>query len=200
MSFNCNSCECELDDDEIRWAYDLPYCINCFYENYNTCCNCGTTMDSDNTFYNDDGDTYCDDCYEYDYDPNCPDDPNVEDSDRELVINLCKNWLKNKSFTKSLLRINSKDHQLPLIRSKIGFVDRQIYIYGLIDRDEYQIKASPAIFNLVSQYVSLNNWDVTLAKDSGANRLGISYSIRNEKQEQLISLIKEITYRPQIHI
>jgi hypothetical protein len=191
MSIECTNCGCEFDEDDIRWYGDAPYCEDCFSDRYTYCYRCDEPVNRDYCHYDSTGEPICDDCYENEVDYNAPDNPEINDVEREQIINLSKCWLKGEK-PKSLIRINRHDFYLKEIQEGSGLVDLSLYLYGLIDRDEYQLRVSPNIFNRISQYVSLNNWDVKLYEDKGHNRLGISKALREEKKEEIIQLIKSI--------
>ena len=78
--------------------------------------------------YNDEGDPYCSDCYESNYDDDAPDNPDVTDTDRELVVKLSRSWLQGKIETRRPLFINDKDILLRTIKDKVGLVDNPIYV------------------------------------------------------------------------
>ena len=135
----------------------------------------------------------CSDCYEEDEDPDAPDDPQIFDSQRNEIISLAKDWLNGKR-PKRLIKINPNDFSLAEIQAGVGLVDHVLYLYGLQDREEYQIKASPNLFNRVSQYTTLNNWDITIIQDVGTNRIGISRSLqRNQTTMKSSNLLRNLT-------
>ena len=188
----CTSCDNEFDSDDIRWYGDDPYCENCFFDRYTYCSQCDEPVNRDCCRYDSNDDPICDDCFEEDIDNNAPDNPEISDAEREQIVTLSKSWLKGER-SKTLIRINRHDLYLSDIQEKAGLVSNPIYLYGLIDRDDYQIRVSHNIFNQVSQHVTLNNWGVTLEEGTGVNRLGISRSLRENKLTDVIELIKEIT-------
>ena len=106
--YQCTSCEAEIADSDVRWAFDEPYCDECFSESYNYCSRCDSVIYRSETHYNSDGDPYCSDCYDDDYDDDAPDNPEVYDSDRELIISLSRSWLQGKTETKRPIYINRK--------------------------------------------------------------------------------------------
>jgi len=189
----CHNCEDELHDDEVRWAFEEPYCEDCFDNMFNYCCRCDSVIYRESAHYNDDGDPYCADCYESDFDDDAPDNPDVSDSDRELVVKLSRSWLQGKVETRRSIFINDKDILLKTIKDKVGLVDNPIYVFGLVDRDEYQLSASSDLFDRVQSYVLLNDIKVTVLSSPGCNRLGISLSLRKNNQQQIIEMIKQIT-------
>ena len=189
----CNGCNRELQDDEVRWAFDEPYCESCFDETFNYCSRCDSVIYRNETQYSSDGDPYCRDCFEDDYDGDSPENPDVYDSDRELIINLSRSWLKGNVDTRRPVYINQKDILLKTIKDKIGLVDKQIYIFGLLDRDEYQVLASDDIYEEVKEFVLVNNLDVKVNSSPGCNRIGISLSLRKDHQPEIINLIRSLT-------
>lgn len=188
----CDRCEEEITEDEVRWYGDDPYCEHCFFESYTYCSNCDDAVDRDYCRYDSNDDPVCDYCYGEDSDPEAPDDPEVFDCNRTEIISLATSWLTGKR-PKRLIKINHHDYRLTEIQEGIGLVDHALYLYGLQDREEYQIKVSPNLFNRVSQYTTLNNWDITIQQDTGTNRIGISRILRVKKLEKVIELLKELT-------
>ena len=190
----CEDCGRNLDEHEIRWGHDYRYCEDCFDERYNYCSNCDALIHREDTNWDDDGNPFCDECYSNLNDDDCPDNPDVDTEDIKHVVCLSHNWLKGIKEVNHRLNINRNDFLLTDIREKVGLIKKPLYLYGLLDREEYQIKASPNIYNLVSQYTTLNNWNIKTVEDVGANRLGISKHLREAKRENVINLIKEITF------
>lgn len=190
---HCNNCGESLNDGDARWAFEEPYCEDCFDNMFNYCCRCDTVIYRESAHYNDDGDPYCAECYEDNYDDDAPDNPDVTDSDRELVVKLSRSWLRGKVETRRPIFINDKDILLRTIKDKVGLVDNPIYVYGLVDRDEYQLSASTDIFSSVNQLTLLNDIKAKVQASAGCNRLGISLSLRRNNQKEVVELIKQIT-------
>lgn len=190
---HCNGCEKELSDDEVRWAFDEPYCESCFEDTFNFCSRCDSVINRNETHYNSEGDPYCEECFEEDYDDEAPDNPDVYDSDREHIVRLSRSWLQGKVDTKRPIYINPKDILLKTIKDKVGLVDTPIYLFGLIDRDEYQISASSDLFNEVQGFIQLNNFEAKIISTPGCRRLGLSQSVRRDNQTEIINLIKTLT-------
>lgn len=188
----CTSCEREYDPDDMRWFNDEPYCEECFFESFTFCSRCDEAIDRDYARYNSSDEAMCSDCYEEDDDPDAPENPEIFDSQRNEIISLAKDWLKGKR-PKRLIKINPNDFSLAEIQSGVGLVDHALYLYGLQDREEYQLRVSPNLFNRVSQYTSLNNWNIILEQDVGANRIGISRTLRENKFDSIIDLLKYLT-------
>ena len=139
-----------------RWAFEEPYCEDCFDNMFNYCCSCDGVIYRESAHYNDEGDPYCNDCYEDNYDDDAPDNPDVSDSDRELVVKLSRSWLQGKIETRRPLFINDKDILLRTIKDKVGLVDNPIYVFGLTDRDEYQLSATSDLFDTVQSFSTGN--------------------------------------------
>lgn len=195
----CTSCSGEFNSDDIRWFGDDPYCDDCFFDRYTYCNNCDEPVSRDYCSYNGDDDPICDDCYDDDIDYNAPDNPDISDSERKQIVSLCKCWLKGER-PKSLIRINKNDFHLSEIQTGVGLclpasggVEHVLYLYGLVDRDDFQIKASPNILPKVKEYISQNNITAIIKEDIGHNRLGISKILRENNLNQIIELIKLIT-------
>jgi hypothetical protein len=190
---HCHNCDEELRDDQVRWAFEEPYCEDCFDNMFNYCCRCDGVIYRESAHYNDEGDPYCSDCYESNYDDDAPDNPDVTDSDRELVVKLSRSWLQGKIETRRPLFINDKDILLRTIKDKVGLVDNPIYVFGLTDRDEYQISVTADLFDRVQTFVQLNDLKAIVVSSPGCNRLGISLTLRKNNQKEIIDLIKQIT-------
>lgn len=190
---HCNNCEEELHDDAVRWAFEEPYCEDCFDNMFNYCCRCDSVIYRENAHYNDDGDPYCSDCYQDDYDDDAPDNPDVTDSDREHVIKLSRSWLQGKIETRRPIFINDKDILLRTIKDKVGLVDSPIYVFGLIDRDEYQLSATSDLFDAVQSFLLVKQSTAKVISSPGCNRLGISLTLRKNHQSEIIELIKTVT-------
>ena len=104
---------------------------NCWDELYNYCSRCDGVILREHTLYDSAGDPLCNDCYEDNYDDDCPDNPPVTETDRELVIKLSRSWLQGKLETRRPIFINDKDILLKTIKDKVGLVDNPIYLFGL---------------------------------------------------------------------
>ncbi|MBX3006965.1 MAG: hypothetical protein KF816_02955 [Melioribacteraceae bacterium] len=190
----CSVCQCELESHQIRTASnDEIYCEECFSENYNYCNRCDEVISRDETQWDDEGDPLCSSCYENMHDDDSPDNPHVYDSDRKLILELSRSWLSDRSNHKSLLKINKNDFLLQKIRDSVGLVDNPIYLFGLIDRDEYQLSVSPNLMEEVKDFILINGLELKIIEGIGSNRIGISYSLRKDHLPTVIKLIKQIT-------
>ena len=109
------------------------------------------------------------------------------------MVKLSRSWLLGKIETRRPLFINDKDILLRTIKDKVGLVDNPIYVFGLVDRDEYQLSASADLFTSVHQFVLFNDIKANVVASPGCNRLGISLSMRKNNQKEIIELIKTIT-------
>lgn len=189
----CSNCNDVIPDGEVRWAYDDPYCEDCFDDNYTYCSHCDEVIARNLTIYDDDGEPFCNDCWSNENDDDAPDNPDVSEADRELIVHLSRNWLQGNIDNKKLITINKNDYHLQTIKDKVGLVEKSIYIFGLQDRDEYQISASSNIIEDVKEFVLLNLSGIKVSEGSGCNRLGISLSLRKNNSSEIIKLIKKIT-------
>ena len=189
----CTNCNDQLNEDEVRYAFEDPYCENCFGDRFSYCERCDTLMHHSDANFSSDGTPYCDDCYEEDFDDDCPDNPDVDDADRKLIIELSRNFLLGKSTKRSVIKINQNDFMLSRIKEKVGLVDSPIYLFGLKDRDEYQVSASQNLIDAVKENVLLNGLDWKVIEGIGCSRLGISYSLRKDNLGAVLKLIRNIT-------
>ncbi len=193
----CDNCTEKLDEDDVRWAYDLPFCSDCFNDRYCYCERCDELLTTSNAHFSEDY-AYCNDCWNEDFDASAPDNPDVDDADRKLIIELSRNWLQGKTTKRCVIKINSNDYMLPKVKEKVGLVETQLYVYGLRDRDEYQISASNNLIEFVKEHIMLNGLDWKVTEGIGCNRLGISHKLRNENFRELIKLIKDVA-RVRVH-
>jgi hypothetical protein len=194
----CTNCNCEIPSHQVKYAFDDVLCEECFSENYNVCNRCDEVISRDQTLWDGDGNPYCNDCYQDDYDSDCPDNPDVYDSDRKLILQLSRDWLNGRCNHKSLIRINTKDFQLQKIKDKIGLVDIPIYLFGLIDRDEYQLTVSPNLMDQVKEFILINGLDLKINEGIGSNRIGICYSLRKDHLPTVVKLIKQLTEQKEL--
>ena len=192
----CSTCEKEIDPDYARWYNDQPYCEDCFFETYTFCSRCDEPVERSYCRYDSNDEPVCDDCYEEDYDQDAPDNPEIFDSQRIEIITLAKDWLLGYK-PKRLIKISHNDYMLGEIQQKVGIVDKGLHLYGLQDRAEYQIKASNNIIEQVKDFTTKNNWEVIVISDTGVNRLGISWILRDTKLSDIVDLIKELTLIPE---
>lgn len=188
MSRYCEQCGESVSEDGGHWYNDELYCEGCFYDSYTYCQRCDDSVSRDYCHYDGDGDAICDECYDNDIDENAPVDPEINDSEREQIINLSKCWLKGKK-PKTLIRINRNDQHLQEIQAGVGLVVHALYLYGLQDRDEFQIKASADLIDKVKELAPKN---IIVFQDIGHNRLAISKTLRENNLTDIIQLIKSI--------
>jgi hypothetical protein len=191
MSSYCTNCGESTSEDNSHWYNDEVYCESCFYDSYTYCNRCDEAVNRDYCHYDGDGDAICSSCWEDDVDDNAPVNPEVNDSEREQILNLCKCWLKGEK-PKTLIRINRSDYRLEEIQTGVGLVDHALYLYGLADREEYQIKASPDIIEIVRTQISELRLEAIVIEDTGHHRLAISRTLRENNLEEIIQLIKSI--------
>jgi hypothetical protein len=145
-----------------------------------------------------DGNPYCSECYQDDYDKDCPDNPDVYEADRKLILQLSRDWLNGRCNHKSLIRINTKDFQLQKIKDKVGLVDIPIYLFGLIDRDEYQLSVSPNLMDQIKEFILINGLELQITEGIGADRIGISYTLRKDHLPTVVKLIKQLTEQKEL--
>jgi len=195
----CVQCGEKMSEGDAHWYDGEMYCESCFYDSYVYCSRCDEAISRENCTYNDNGDPVCDDCYDNDIDENAPVNPDVSDSEREQIITLCKCWLKGEK-AKTLIRINRGDLLLEEIQSRVGLVDHPIYLYGLSDRAEYQIKASSDILELVKSQVLELGLEAVVSEDIGHNRLAISKTLRRENLNGVVELIKRTTIKEKVQL
>ena len=189
----CNNCNEVIHDGEVRWAYEDAFCESCFNDAYTYCSACDSVVSRNEVVYNNSDDPLCNDCYSDAYDDDAPDNPPVEESDREYILTLSRNWLSGKIDFRRFININTKDFFLSEIRIKVGLIDSPINLYGLKERDEYQITISPDLEQTVKELLPESLKYFTIKYVEGVRRLGLSYNIRKDYRPEIIQLIKSIT-------
>ena len=63
MKITCVRCDNHFEEDEIKYAFEEPYCCDCFDERFTYCTRCDVIISNDDARYNDDGYAYCDECF-----------------------------------------------------------------------------------------------------------------------------------------
>lgn len=200
MRLRCEVCGIELGENEARYAFSSVLCEDCFSAGYTYCSRCDSTISRSDANYDDSGDAYCNSCWEEQYDDDCPKNPVVNDLDRQLIILLSRNWLQGKVDYRKPIEVNEYDKDLKEIRTKLGLVDKPLYCYGLMDREEYQITASFDLIDTVKKLVSDNNLNLIVQYTSGSRRIGISEDLRINNQSFVLNLLKNLTSNTQASI
>lgn len=189
----CSNCGYDATGEDLYWAEDSPYCVDCFHDLFNHCSRCNTVITIRDTYYDISGDPYCLECYQECCDDDAPDNPDVSQSHIEMIINLSRSWLNGNIERKKTIYINEKDLHLKTIRDNVGLVDNPVYFFGLADREEYQIVASSDLFEKVQEYCLLNQLQAKAVNTHGCKRIGISLSIRQNNQTEIINMIKSVS-------
>ena len=186
----CTNCNDIIPDGEVRWAYEDAYCENCFNDSYTYCSTCDSVISRNEVVYNNSDDPLCNECYQDAYDDDAPDNPEVSDIDREYILTLSRNWLSGKIDFRRFININTKDFFLSEIRTKVGLIDIPINLYGLKEREEYQITVSPDLEGSLKESLPESLKYFTIKSVEGVRRLGLSYNIRRDYRPDIIQLIK----------
>jgi hypothetical protein len=189
----CNNCNDVISDGEVRWAYEDPFCESCFNDSYTYCSACDSVISRNEVVYNNSDDPLCNDCYQDAYDDDAPDNPEVTDTDRDYILTLSRNWLSGKIDFRRFININTKDFFLSEIRNKVGLIDSPINLYGLKEREEYQITLSPDLEETLKELLPESLKYYTIKSVEGVRRLGLSYNIRRDNRQEIIQLIQSIT-------
>jgi hypothetical protein len=189
----CNNCGAQISDDEVRWAFDDPYCESCFNDSYTYCSCCDSVTHRNEISYDNADNPLCNDCYTEQNDDDAPDNPSVDESDREYILRLSRNWLAGKVDCRKFININTKDFFLSEIRTKVGLIDSPINLYGLKEREEYQISVSPDLEETLKDVLPESLRYYKIKSVEGVRRIGLSYNIRKEYRQQIIQFIKSLT-------
>ena len=189
----CTNCDDKIDDSEVRWAFDSPYCETCFDDRFTYCDRCDSVVSRDDASYVNEDETLCSECYNNTHDDDSPVNPDVNDSDREFILRMSRNWLAGKVDYRRFININTKDHYLSEIRTKVGLVDNPINLYGLKEREEYQISVSLDLEETLKENLPESIKYYKIISVAGVRRLGLSLNIRKDYREEVILLINSIT-------
>ena len=189
----CTNCNDAITDEEVRWAFDDPYCESCFNDSYTYCSCCDSVTHRNEICYDNSDNPLCNDCYKEQNDDDSPENPAVDQSDREYILRLSRNWLAGKIDCRKFININTKDYFLSEIRTKVGLIDTPINLYGLKERDEYQITISPDLEKTVKELLPESLKYYKIQSVEGVRRIGLSYNIRKDFRPQIIQLIKLLT-------
>ena len=189
----CTNCNNVLSDEETRFAFDDPFCESCFNDSYTYCSCCDSVVHRNEIVYDNSDNPLCNDCYSEQNDDDAPDNPEVDQNDREYILTLSRNWLAGKIDCRRFININTKDYFLSEIRTKVGLIDNPINLYGLKEREEYQITVSPDLDNSLRELLPESLKYYKIISVEGVRRIGLSYIIRKEFRPQIIWLIKSLT-------
>jgi hypothetical protein len=189
----CTNCNDIIPDGETRFAYEDPFCESCFNDSYTYCSACDSVISRNEVVYNNSDDPLCNDCYQDAYDDDAPDNPPVEESDREYILTLSRNWLSGKIDFRRFININTKDFYLSEIRTKVGLINRPVNLYGLKEREEYQITVSPDLEETLKDLLPESLKYYKIKSIEGVRRLGLSYNIRKDYRTEIIQLLKSLT-------
>lgn len=189
----CCGCDEEISEHETRWGFENPYCEECFHNRFIFCHRCDELTDRDDARFRSDGEAYCSDCFDEECDENSPVNPEVYNADREHIIDLSRMWLMGTQSRKTPLYINRRDFLLKAIRDQVGLVEHPVYLFGIKDREEYQISASPNLIDQVREFLMINGLSWKLTEGIGCNRIGLSLNIRSAELASAIKLIKHLT-------
>jgi hypothetical protein len=143
--------------------------------------------------YNNSDDPLCNDCYQDAYDDDAPDNPDVDENDRMFILTLSRNWLSGKVDHRRFININTKDFFLSEVRTKVGLIDIPVNLYGLKEREEYQITVSIDLEETLRELLPESIRYYTIKSVEGVRRLGLSYNIRRDNRQEIIQLIKSLT-------
>ena len=189
----CTNCNDVIPDGEGRWAFEDIFCENCFNDSYTYCSACDSVISRNEVVYNNSDDPLCNDCYTDSYDDDSPENPEVSEADREFILTLSRNWLSGKIDFRRFININTKDFFLSEIRTKVGLIDSPINLYGLKEREEYQITVSPDLEGTLMEQLPESLRYYSIKSVEGVRRLGLSYNIRRDNRQEIIQLIHSIT-------
>lgn len=186
----CSRCEGRISEEETRWAFEEPYCDECFGIQFSYCDRCESVIHASDGNYMHDL-CYCDDCYDKETgDNDAPDNPVILPFDREEIIKLCRDWLSGKKKKRHPIKINHEHSELDKIRQRVGRVSRPVYVYGLLDRTQYEFCISPDLREEVNEFLILNGIYWKYFEIEGFRRLGFCKRLRYGEFESVVKLLK----------
>lgn len=185
----CYNCENTIHGD-YNTVYGDIWCEECYNDVFTTCDRCEGLIRRDDVY---DGDL-CQSCYdERQDDPEAPDDPYVDNTDRQLIVQLARDCAMGKVIPKYTLKVNIKDYELPKLKKVVGLVEKSLYVFGLRDDHGYQLMVSEDLLPRVVEFRDLFLKDYIIESGPGAGRIGVSYSLRDKHFEEVVKLIKYIS-------
>lgn len=187
----CSRCEARIEESEIRWGFEEPYCEECFGILFSYCERCDTLIHASEGNYMRNT-CYCDECYDKDFcsDDDAPDNPVILPMDRDEIVKLCRDWLSGKMKKRHPIRINHTHLELDNIRDRVGRVSRPVYVYGLLDRTQYDFCVSRDLRDEVEEFLLLNGLEWKFFEIEGFRRLGFCKRLRYGDSVNLVKLLK----------
>ena len=187
---NCSRCDCRISDEDTRWAFEEPYCDECFGIQFSYCDRCDAVIHAADGNYIQDT-CCCDDCYDKaNGEDDAPDNPVILPMDREEIVRLCRDWLYGKKKKRDFIKINPPDLELEKIREKVGRVSRPVYVYGLLDRTQYDFCITPDLREAVNEFLILNGIYWKYFEIEGTGRIGLCKRLRYDEFNTVIKLLK----------
>lgn len=189
----CNGCDDSIREDDVRTFNGDTYCESCWGERFVSCTSCSEDIYRDDAYFDDGGYAYCQDHRPEESDPDAPDNPYVDDSDRKLIVQLARDCAMGKVIPRYVLKVNVKDYLLPKLKQTVGLVDKSLYIFGLRDDHGYDLMVSGELLPKVVEFRDLFLKDLIIESGPGINRIGISHSLRENRFEEVVKLVKYIS-------
>lgn len=185
----CSHCE-ELHQNDTMWH---DYCNRCA-DLYSECDECGDVSLSDDMEFDADGQQrLCAECVSKKgrNDMLIEQNPPVTKETAEKLVAVLDRPLPKVGVKK--VSGNTGDYKISEIIKLVGEVKcHPFYIYGLIDRAEYQFAATRDIIQLVRVVLAKRNISHTaIIECKGTRKFGISYSYRCDT-DLCVDLVKEI--------
>lgn len=163
--------------------------------NYTACENCEDEIHNDNSWYDEDGGPYCRSCYH----ERCEEEgereglfwvdsnPPVKPGYVEKILAILSRPLPKKGLSR--IAGNMEDAHIPEIIEKVGPVQNPIYVYGLIDREEFEFAASS---DLLPYAQAILGYGVELQPVPGNKRFGVARKHRDRTLGWVVSIIRGI--------
>jgi len=214
--FSCSNCEELVHSDDVQTHNDTIYCQGCFdemfvccsdcseyyhqdevydgicrhceEENYCTCNSCENRIHRDDALYDEDDEPYCENCYR-ESDDDIPKNPEIGNDELIATSLLCKAPIAN---CPTAIRCwgNFKDVLIPNLIFKLGPVKHPVYLYGLKDREEYQLKLSVNVAGQIKKALAAHGLTPEILITGHASRIGIARQLRQEHFSTILKVLK----------
>lgn len=215
--------DCKLETFEYELIDEEPVCIECLEENYTQCDDCGAWVSNDEYYSTAYDTSICQICYEnnYFYCERCEQIYHNDDYGEDGCCYHCCDEEKNNGFylseeeieisdeiSKKLQKLlykplptlnlrlcqgNLNDYRIRELISAVGEVLYPVYLFGLKDREKYEISLPHILFKRYKN----SRWGYAFKaiENSSINKIGISLNLRKNQFNRIVRLIKFLTRR-----
>ena len=186
MSTICFICKSDIDLRDYHYADGQYLCESCFDKNYEYCRDCGNVFHRNDLMSNHENIFFCLECYTKNNDEMFPDNPPVNNSERDKILKLCNcraKCLKNIQIEKNSL--------FREIRCNVGLTDKDIFLYNAEDDPTYDLEATNDIAIPIEKFFSKGQQFFRIKQIEGTGKIGITSRMKSNKY-LVINLLKEV--------